>query len=133
VPHVLVPESQQVASDEVQPLAHSGCLERCRDFRRLEERVGDVKTDDVVTETGKRNGLRSLSAPGVEHAQWLARWREVGGKLAADQLLAHRVAHETQARKPRINGGLEPSGVGCDAIAGALAPSRHFVARLTAA
>jgi hypothetical protein len=130
---MLVPESQQVASDEVQPLAHIGCLEGRSASCRLEERVGEVKTNDVVTETGERNGLRSLSAPGVEHVQWLARWGEVGRKLAADQLLAHRVAHETQARQPRIDSGLEPSRVGRDAIAGALAPGRHFVARLTAA
>jgi hypothetical protein len=130
---VLISEIQEVAGHEVQPSAHIGCLERRSASRRLEERVGDVKTDDAVTETGERNGLRSLSAPGVEHPQRLARWGEVGGKLAADQLLAHRVAHETQARQPRIDRWLEPSGAGCDAIARALAPGRHFVARLTGA
>ena len=77
--------------------------------------------------------LRSLSAPGVKHPQRLAVGGEVGGELATDQFLAHRVAHETKARQPRIDGGLEPSGVGCDAIVGALAPGRHLIARVTAA
>ena len=130
---VLVPESQEVAGDEVQPSAHIGWLERRSTARRLEERVGDVETDDVVTETGKCDGLRSLSAPRVEHPERLGQGGEVGGELATHQFLPHRVADETEARQPCIDGGLEPFGVGCDAVVGALALGRHFVARLTAA
>jgi hypothetical protein len=130
---VLISESQKVARDEVQPLAHIGWLERRSSSRGLQKRVGDVETDDTVTETGKCNCLCSLSAPGVKHPQRLTQGGKVGGKLATDQFLPHRVANQAEARQPRVDGGLEPFGVGWAAIVGALAPGRHFFARLTAA
>ena len=126
-------ESQKVANGEIQPSAHLGCLERRRAAGGLEKRVGDVETDDTVTEAGKRDRLCSLPASGVEHTQRIGPGGEVGGKLATDQFLAHRVANETESRQPCIDGGLEPFGVGCDVIVGAFAPGRHFFARLTAA
>jgi hypothetical protein len=131
--HVLLSESQEVTRYEVQPSAHIGWLQCRSSPGGLEKRVGDVETDDTVTEAGKRNRLCSLPASGVEHTQRLGPGGEVGGKLATDQFLAHRVANETESRQPCIDGGLEPFGVGCDVIVGAFAPGRHFFARLTAA
>jgi hypothetical protein len=113
---VLVPQSQKITSDEVQPLSHIGWLERRSASRGLEERVGDVKTDNVVTETGKFDCLRSLSAPSVKHPQRLVRvgrlaasWRRTSSCRTASRTRPRPASHASTAGSNRSEWGAMPS------------------------